>query len=642
MADRPILLDAIEPNIVIASDQLPRHPEGLIRAPVRLATPPAADITDLRKKFDQARDLLAESRKLQQRDRDYYDGPKQLDSEVRSTLKMRGQPAIYTNRIRPAIDGMLGVLEAGRVDPRAFPRNPNGEEAADVASKTLRFIADETNFDEIKLDCAENFLIEGEMAAIIECDGENISVNQVRQEEFFYDPRSRRHDFKDATYLGFAQWLNSDFVKSVYPDAYAELGNPLEVSASFDDAWGDRPFDASRWVDKKTSRLMVVTQFYLSGGTWFRLVYCAAGPLEHIDAGYYDDKGRSLCPIEAERCYVDRENRSYGRVRDMVPIQDEINARRSRLLHLANSRQIQEAQQGAAQVDVDDARNEAARADGVIPPGWRMVPTADLASGQQLLLAESKGEIERMGPTPAVLGRSGAESSSGRSKLVMQQAGMTEIARPIGRLNDWETRCYRQMWWRAQQFWTGPKWIRTTDNVQTPEFLQINEPIMGMGLVPAMPGGVPFTTPDGQPVMVEGIVQVGAKNRLAEMDLDIVIDTVPDTATLQQEVFADLLEVVRSGVDPFSPQFQVLIEMSPIADKARILERIKAIGEEGQGETQQIVAQAQEAIQALQAQVAELTQGHEAVRAAKTEAEADKIKAQTAREYFDMGAGAGI
>lgn len=622
----------------------PQHPDSLIRAPQTLFPVEPPELTDLRKKFDEARDLTADSRKKQQTDRDYYDGPKQLNSEVRSTLKMRGQPAIYTNRVRPAIDGILGVLEAGRVDPRAYPRNPNGEEAADIATKTLRYIADVTNFDETKLDCAEDFLVEGVGAVIIECDGDTISANQIRWSEFFYDPRSRRHDFKDARYLGFAQWLHTDYVRSVYPETVAAIGDLMSYTGGggiFEETWDDKPENAGRWVDRKTGRALVVSLFYEKGGQWFRCVYCAAGVLEHDSTGYRDDKGRSLCPIEAEACYIDRDNQRYGRVRDMVPIQDEINARRSRLLHLANSRQIQERETGSAQVDAEVARMEASKADGVIPPGWQLVPVADLAAGQQLLLAESKGEIERMGPTPAVLGRQEGTNQSGRARLVKQQAGMTELARPLGRLSDWETRCYRQMWWRAQQFWQAPKWIRVTDETQAPEYLQINEPIMGVGMVPAVVNGQPFNDPAGQPIMIPGNVQVGAKNRLAEMDMDIIVDTVPDTANLQQEVFADMLEVVRSGIDPFSPHFELLIEMSPLANKSRVLERVKAMKEQASQQNPQL-QQAMAAIQEMQAQIAQLTQGHEAVKAAKTEAETDQIKAKTAREYFDMGAGAGI
>ena len=607
-------------QIVRATDQLPLHPDGLIKPP-QAALPAPPDISELRKMFDESRNQLEQARKDQQRDRQWYDGPKQLTSEVRAVLKARNQPAIYTNRIRPAIDGILGVMEGSRVDPRAYPRNPDDENSADLATKALRFIADITRFDETKLDCAENFWIEGDCACIIEANGEEITVSQIRWEEFFYDPRSRRPDFKDAAYLGFAKWLPTSVVRQLYPEAYARYGEWLDGTGavSFDETWGDRPSDISHWVNRKERRCLVVSLFHQVGPTWVRTVYCAAGVLESGDAGYYyirNGQRIPLCPIEAQSCYVDSENKRYGRVRDMVPIQDEINARRSRLLHLANSRQIQERETGVAQVDAEAARLEAARADGVIPAGWQLVPTADLAAGQQLLLAESKGEIERMGPTPAVLGRSEAQQS-GRSRLVLQQAGLTELARPMGRINDWEERVYRQMWWRAQQFWRAPKYIRVTDDIRAPEYVQINEPVQGMVMQQ-------MQAPDGTIIPVPSVGVVGHKNRIAELDMDILVETVPETANLQQEIFAELLDMVRAGTDPFSPQFELLVEMSPLADKQRIMERIKAHREQFQ-QQQAAAAQAQ----------AEMAQKAASLHEAETIAKVEKDRAETAETEVD-------
>jgi hypothetical protein len=515
--------------------------------PATVAFEGAPTVERLKHMLDSARTATDNSAKQQSIDRGYYDGPEQLNSDVRRVLKSRGQPAIYTNRIRPAIDGVLGVLDAASTSPRAYPRNPHPEQenAADVATKALRYIAESNQFAGVRLDCAEEHQIEGTCAAVVEVGEDmDVVVTQIPWKDFFYDPRSRKADFSDARYMGAAKWMYADDVQALYPERYAAMGDPVEGAIASDEIREDKPTTALGWVDKRERRLMVVEVYYREGGEWFRCVFCASGIFEFAASPYLDDKGRTMCPIEAESCYIDRDYMRYGRVRDMRPIQDEVNARRSRLLHLANSRQIQEREAGASPVDAETARREAARADGIIPSGWQMVPTADLAAGQQLLLAESKNEIERMGPTPAVLGRQGSAAQSGRAKQVLEQAGLTELARCLSRFEDWEQRIYRQMWARARQYWTDPKWVRVTDDVRAPEFIQIN-------------------APDGT-------------NQIAKMDMDIIINTVPNTATLQQEVFADFKELVSAGVDPFSPQFEVLIEMSPLANKGEVIERIKA------------------------------------------------------------------
>jgi hypothetical protein len=127
-------------------------------------------------------------------------------------LELRKQPQIYTNRVRPAVNGVLGVLENARSDPQAYPRNPGDQDSADVVTKVLRFVADQSDFGDIKQDVAENFLIEGTGACIIEMDGEDIVPTQIRWEEFYCDRYARRNDRKDARFMGIAKWVDVDTV----------------------------------------------------------------------------------------------------------------------------------------------------------------------------------------------------------------------------------------------------------------------------------------------------------------------------------------------------------------------------------------------------------------------------------------------
>lgn len=629
-----MIADSLDPNNPISGQQ-----DGIPRQQFAYDPP---SIERLRKMFDDARSMTDASRKQGVKRRAYYDGPGQLASEVRTILKARGQPPIYTNRIKPAINGLLGVLQQGQTDPRAFPRNPQDQDSADVATKGLRYVADLTRFQRTKLDVAENFFIEGTGAAIFEWDGQNPTVTQIRWEEFFYDPYSRRLDFKDARYMGIAKWMDLDQLRRIYGDALRPLGDPMSGNSSALDAtWQDRPDNTSPWVDRTRNRLMVVEMYHNEGGQWFRCVYIAAGVLEYDLSPYKNVRtGETRCPIEAQSCYIDGENGRYSPIDDMMPIQDEVNARRSRLLHLANSRQIQQSDPGAAPVDPTTARKEAAKADGIIPPGWQLVPTADIASGQQLLLAESKAEIERMGPTPAVLGQQGASAQSGRSRLVLQQAGMTELARPIGGVNDWENRGYRQMWQVMQQFVTGPWWIRVTDDRKAPQFLQINEPafdeegqpVLAVDPRTGMPQMQPVAGPDGQPMLdpntgqpaMQPVQQVN--HRIAEMDMDIIIDSVPDTANLAQEVWSDLLELVGQGVPIGSPQFMIAVEMSPLPNKSEIIERVEAWMQKQQPQPNPMAKAA--------AQL-ELSEKQAAIE--NKNADTEKKQADTAQTYFEMG-----
>lgn len=547
--------------------------------------------------LDEARSALEPERLDSQRDRDYYDG-KQLTTKQRNILKRRKQPETIRNRIGPAIDGMLGILEQAKVDPRAYPRNPQDEDSADIATKCLQFVADKNRFHKMKIDCADNHLVEGACAAIVEADAEGeIKVIQIRYDEFFRDPYSRQADYSDARYMGVAKWMYADVVASIYSEGREDIlsivnSNALVVSG--DAMWEDKPDTAMSWIDRKRRRLMVVEMYHREVDGWRRCVFCAAGVLEEGPSPYLDDQGQPMNPIEGSSCYIDRDLARYGLVRRMVSLQDELNARASRSLHLINSRQLQVADPAfPPDVDADTARIEAAKADGVVPAGYQVVPTNDMSSGNLAIMQEVGQSLDRMAPTPAVLGRSESASQSGRSRLVLQQAGMTEIARPLGRFEDWENRIYRQMWLRCKQFWTDEKFVRVTDDEGAPEFIQINQPVYQR--VPlVLPDGSqavnpetnepmtqvamvpqPVMGPDGQPVvdpqtgqmqMQPQPILIGFDNRIAEMEMDIVVDTVPDTANLAAEQFATLVQLAGT-YGPQEVPFEDLIEVSSIPNK---------------------------------------------------------------------------
>lgn len=611
-------------------------------------TPPR--IEELRRRAEEARSDPKGRRTKSKKAREYYDGPGQLTSEVRATLRLRAQPAIYTNRVRPAVNGILGVLEQARSDPQAYPRNPQDQDSADVVTKVLRFIADKADFSSIKLDVADNHFVEGNGAVIVEMDGDEITPTQIRWEEFYFDPYSRRHDFLDARYLGIAKWVDADSIKKRWAERIAEIGDPMNPSGEtmFSETFEDRGDQGLGWINTKRRRVLLCEEYALEEGEWKRIVYIAAGHLEYGPSPYVDEKGQPACPIEATSCYVDLDNGRYGIVDDMMPIQDEINASRSRSLHLMNSRQITvDPTSIAATVDSETLRQEAAKADGVLPPGATINQTSDMTQANMVRNQEAKAEIERMGPTPAVLGRNESGSQSGRARLVSQQAGLTELARPIGRLNNWELRVYRQMWARARQFWTDEMFIRISDDVRAPEWLKVNEPQMGMVMQPVGgPDGQTIADPmTGQPAMRPTMGVVGYNNRLAEMDVDIILDTVQDTATLAQEVWAELVQLVgqAGGLEAvYSPAFELMIEASPMADKTRVIELIKkGRDEQKQNQVQQLTQQVQQLTQALQQKqgqdqaVVQADVQHKNAQAALSGARAQQIGVETEKSALD-------
>lgn len=556
------------------------------------------DVVPLRRMVDEYRDGTEPGRMIGQKSRAYYDG-NQIDGPLKTALTRSRQPKIIRNEIKPAINGLLGIIQQAKVDPKAYPRNPDNEKQADVASKALRYVADKNRLHKLKVNLAENHLIEGAFGVAVEVDGNDEPVlSQIRYDELIYDPRSRQADFSDALYKGIGKWMYERDLRRMYPDFQEDISSSFSSNMAdfgLGPMYDDKPSDllGSYWMDKAKRRLFVV-ELYHREDVWMKSVFFVGGVFEHGPSAYRDDEGSPVCPLVLGSCFIDDQNQRYGLVRSMLSPQDEYNAYASRSLHLANSRQLQAADPNyPPEVDSRTASQEAKKADGVIPVGWQIVPTADLFAGIQVMMESARQALVRQAPTPSVLADASAQNQSGRSRLVLQQAGMTEIARAFGRLEDAENEIYRQIWMRLKQFKRGPWWVRMTgdDGKQNFEGVNIPEPMQneqGAVVVDMM----------GQPIMQ-------LRNELATMDVDIEVETIPDTANLQAEQFEGLSPMFPLLAQAIGPEraFNVALAVSSIPDKHRVKELIDAPTDDPQAQ-QAAQAQAQMAQQAAQLQAA--------------------------------------
>lgn len=554
-------------------------------------------------------------------DYDYYDG-KQITASEKKILNDRGQPDIVVNRTKVAINGTLGIIAHSHTDPKCWPRTQEDSDAADVATDVLRYVTEKNHFNLIKVACAKDNFIGGANAVLVGVEpNKNVPLTQIRWEELIYDTRSRAVNFSDARHMGIGKWMFYEDVADMYKGKAPSIGDTMETSVGMigqgDDFMGDRPLNQG-WLNVRERRVFVVEMYYRVGKKWYKNCFWYGGVLEEGESPYNDEDGVPTCPIIAEACYIDRDNNRIGMVRDMRPLQDEINKRRSKLLHLINSSQIQARDPSAIEVDAETARLEAARPDGVIPYGWEKVSNTDMSQGQMLLLTEAKNEMERFGPNPAVLGRQGADTS-GRALLARQQGGMIELAVVLDQLEDWELRVYKAIWQRVKQYWKAPQFIRVTGRNDDPKFVGINQPIPNpqagqpvMAPVPHPDGGVaedpnnpgnplmghvhsPVPSdpndPDSQQILQPQVHAdiLGYKNQLAEMDVDITIDTTPATATVMAEQLESLLKMVQAN-PAYAQQvpFEVFIDLMPLPRKREIMAQIKKFREDQQAQQQQI------------------------------------------------------
>lgn len=515
--------------------------------------------------FEEARDLLADARREAETDRDYFDG-KQWTPEEKAALQRRKQPAQTYNLVKVAVNGMVGVVERTQTDPKAWPRNQNDDQAAETATAALRFVADQTKFDRVKVRAAKTFFVEGVAAIITEVEPDKVdykvTIREVPFKEFFFDPYSQAEDFSDARYMGVAKWMDLDRLQALYPEQKDQLAQSLDSPIAADDTFYDRPWQG--WTDKRRRRLMAVELYHNEVDGWRRCVFVAGLVLEADGSPYTNEDGQPCCPIEAASFARDRENMPYGAVRDLRSPQDGYNKRQSKLLHMLNVRQTF----GRSDVvkDVSALKAELAKPDGHVElehgefgKDFGVLPITDQIAGQFQLLQEARAQMDRLLPNPGILGRE-VDGQSGRAIQAQQNAGMTELADAFGALTDLELRVYRQIWWRIKQFWTAPRWVRVTDDLGAPQYIGLNQQMQQQDEF--------------------GFPMQEMQNAVAELDVDITLDVTPESANRQAEEFDALSKMAANGI-PIPPD--VLIEMSSLKNKARLVQKIQ--------EAQQMAAQ---------------------------------------------------
>lgn len=539
--------------------------------------------------FEDSEDSTTDSRALCERDSDYYHG-KQLTAEELKTLARRKQPPVINNRIKTKIDFMLGQELKTRTDPKAFPRNPEIDEgSANAATDALRFLCDKGKFERTRSLCYEDGLLYGTYGTqvVVTPKGNNYDIVPVHVpwDRCFWDPHSRSKDFSDAKYKGIVIWMDKDDALNDprWKGKESVLTDTDTSSASLGQTYEDKPVD--RWVDAKRNRVRIVYIEYQEKGKWYYAYYTKGGFLKGpVISPFVNDDGESIPSLEFQSLFVDRDGNRYGQVRQYISMQDEINKRRSKGLHLLNSRQTI-GEKGAVS-DVNVMKRELSKPDGHIDvaPGMKfdIVPTNDMTAGNFQMLQEAKGEIDAQGPNAAL---TGAESRdlSGKALDRLQQGGNTETAIQTDGLRDWEHRVYRLMWYCIKKYWTSEKWVRVTDDENSPKYVGLNIPTTaGEQMIEKLKKqGEQISPEQAQMIMSDPRAQQPAvNNNVAELDVDIILEDVPDTVSIQQEQFEQMVQLYPTMPDELKKLgFEALLQASSLRNKKTFIDKLQGKGE---------------------------------------------------------------
>lgn len=603
--------------------------------------------------FESAEDATQEARKKAERCQDYFDD-KQLTSDEEATLKRRGQPAVVFNEIKPKVKTMLGLEKQTRKDPKAFPRNPQDEDAARASTDAIRFVCDDSNWDDVRSKAAKNIAIQGTGVAFVGVKrtrtGLDPDIRRIAWDRFYYDPHSAEDDFGDAKFMGIVVWMDLDDAIAAYPegkDALTDTWRQAQGSETYDDKpkW-------NMWADHKRRRVRVCEHYYQDAEGWKTCTFTKAGfVVEPQPSPYLGDDDQPECPIKAVSLYVDRDNNRYGEVQAMISPQDEINKRRSKSLHTVNTRQVRVSPNVAQ--NPDDVRKELSRPDGVFigeQGDVEILQTADMMMGNLNLMVDARDHIHRTGVNSAMAGKD-TGGQSGKAIALQQMGGMTEAADYLDSIRRLSLMVYRSVWCRIRQFWKDERWIRVTDNEMNVRFVGLNRPVTMLEAAAKQMGVDEKTMPQmmqaaqqGDPQAAQMLAQLQAlkadprsqmpvayENSVTELDVDIVVDEGVDTPTIQAEQF-DVVAKMLPGAPPnLQPiLWEALLANSAFKDKEKALEALRQPPDPAMMKQQEI------AMEGAQAQIEE-TQSKTVLNMAK----AEETQASVALNAMQAGMQAG-
>jgi len=513
----------------------------------------------LRKQFHDYLFQKANEIEEQKESRRYYHCVQWTREQIK-TIRERGQPVTTANEYARKVNAIVGVIERLKQDPKAQPNSPQHAEGADLGTETLRYAMNSQQWDSIQPICSLNGAVDG--IAGIEFDitqgdmgDPEIAIANVEPDTFFYDPRSNKQDFTDALFLGTSKWVDKEVLKDMFPDRADDIEGLSSQGSEFQTG-SDREVV---WTNSSEGMVRAVDHWYYCKGQWKWCFHIGGVKLAEGVSPWLDEKNKTQPKFCMYSAAVDHEGDRYGFLRNLKSSCDEVNQRKSRMLHISNSRRVI-AKDGAVK-NVEKARKEWARADGWV----KLEPHAEYGKdifvdntaqdfqGQLALYQEAKQELDRFGPNAAQLGQ-GDAGKSGRAIALLQQAGLAELGPFLLAYRNWKFRVYRMMWNAIQRHWQTERWIRVTDSEGLTQFIQLN------GLA---------VDQYGRPALV---------NALGSLDVDITLDESGDVVTTMAEALETLQSALAAGM-PIPPD--ILVDLLPIRQdiKKRLKERMEQANE---------------------------------------------------------------
>ncbi len=427
------------------------------------------------------------------REAQYYDN-NQLDADILVEMRNRGIPALTSNLIGPTVDLVLGMEAKTRSDPKVEPFDDKDVDIAAALNVKLLQAKHVADADRAISDAYASQIKVGvgwvEVGRPSDPFDAKYRIQSVHRREIWWDWLARDYLLSDARYLIRRRWTDTDVAELMFPDFKDLIRNvstgwsnfsPM-VESTTDDQWLGREYaieqdtslEEMEWLDMHRDRIGIYEVWYRK---WVRHTILRlpgdmvveydpknpmhrqavamnlvqpematypkmrlswwVGPHRIMDSpSPYAHNRFPYVPFFGKR--EDRTGVPYGLIRPMMSPQDEINARKSKMMWLLSAKRVIADED--AVLDHEAAAEEVSRPDAYIKlnrnrlnkteTAFRVENDLALNSAQMQALEVAKLEVQDVaGVYQQMLGKDvagGAKSGIAINSLVEQ--GTTTLA----------------------------------------------------------------------------------------------------------------------------------------------------------------------------------------------------------------------
>ncbi|CAN7306142.1 hypothetical protein LJR231_001577 [Phyllobacterium sp. LjRoot231] len=464
---------------------------------------------------------------------DFYDNI-QWKEEDAQTLRDRGQLPLVYNVISASVDWITGTEKKTRTDYKILPRREEDSKPAERKTALMKYLSDVNRTPFHRSRAFEDAVKVGigwlEDGATHNSELELIYSRYESWRNMLWDSAATELDLTDARFIFRSKWLDLD----VSHDMFKERIDLLNRSAAYDnefiglDQFGDEAMDQQEMTlerNGQSTRSDSVTGGYqrkrvrviegwikrpcgtdrLKGGMFGGEVYDArsVGHRESVESGEAEIVTQStmrmhviiftelgllwhspspyrhnkfpFTPIWAYR--RGRDGLPYGMIRRLKDIQEDINKRASKALHiLSTNKTIME--KGAVD-DLDEYIEEVARPDGVLVVNankrLELNVDRDLSQHQLELMSRSIAMVQQAsGVTDESMGRTTNASSGIAIKRRQDQGSMASAKYFDNLLFASQVQGEKQLS-LVEQFMEEKKAFRITNSRGTAQFIKVND-----------------------------------------------------------------------------------------------------------------------------------------------------------------------